>query len=125
MGYGYLTRDWETSILRFLKVSGTSLGQVGFDNGFDGHTESWLEASFPVTTLKELMNLVDDFEDINSKAGNQWKRFSLNLMRLLTFLEAEVSLGETGGCRTCKFGTSFDYPIINFYKTKEKFSTSI
>ena len=68
---GYLTRDWETSILRFLKVSGASLGQVGSSNGFDGHTESWLEDSFPVTTLKELMNLVDDFEEMNSEAGNQ------------------------------------------------------
>lgn len=68
---GYLTRDWETSILRFLKVSGASLGQVGSSNGFDGHTESWLEDSFPVTTLRELMNLVDDFEEMNSEAGNQ------------------------------------------------------
>lgn len=62
---GYLTRDWETSILRFLKISGASLGQIGSGNGFDGHTESWLKSSFPITTLKELMNLVEDFEELN------------------------------------------------------------
>ena len=63
---GYLTRDWETSILRMLKNSGASLGVAGSDDRFDGHTESWLETTYPVEGLRELMDLVEDFEEMNS-----------------------------------------------------------
>ena len=60
---GYLTRDWETSILRMLKKSGAALAKEDIAGRFDGYTEAWIEESFPVRSLRELMNFVEDLED--------------------------------------------------------------
>jgi hypothetical protein len=60
---GYLTRDWETSILRMLKKSGAAIATEDIAGKFDGFTEAWIEESFPVRSLRELMNFVEDSED--------------------------------------------------------------
>ena len=60
---GYLTRDWETSILRMRKKSGAALAKEDIAGRFDGYTEAWIEESFPVRSLRELMNFVEDLED--------------------------------------------------------------
>ena len=63
---GYLTRDWETSILRMLKKSGAALAAEDIAGKFDGHTEAWIEETFPVRSLRELMNFVEDSENEDS-----------------------------------------------------------
>jgi hypothetical protein len=59
---GQLTRDWETSILKMLKTHGADLGPTGIAGRFDGYTESWMEESFPVASLKALMDQVREDE---------------------------------------------------------------
>ena len=63
---GYLTRDWETSILRMLKKSGAALAAEDIAGKFDGYTEAWIEETFPVLSLRELMNFVEDSENEDS-----------------------------------------------------------
>ena len=63
---GYLTRDWETSILRMLKKSGAALAAEEVAGKFDGYTEAWIEETFPVRSLRELMNFVEDSENEES-----------------------------------------------------------
>jgi hypothetical protein len=63
---GYLTRDWETSILRMLKKSGAALAAEDIAGKFDGYTEAWIEETFPVRSLRELMNFVEDSENEDS-----------------------------------------------------------
>jgi hypothetical protein len=60
---GYLTRDWETSILRMLKKKGATLAEEEIAGRFDGYTEAWLADTFPVNTIRELMNFVEDLEE--------------------------------------------------------------
>ena len=55
---GLLSYEWEQSILRLLKTSGADLGRDSIAGKFDGYTESWVEKSFPVESIKELMDLV-------------------------------------------------------------------
>ena len=55
---GLLAYEWEQSILRLLKTSGADLGRDSIAGKFDGYTESWVEKSFPVESIKELMDLV-------------------------------------------------------------------
>jgi hypothetical protein len=45
-------------------ISGTSR-RIAEDiaGKFDGFTEAWIEESFPVRSLRELMNFVEDSED--------------------------------------------------------------
>lgn len=59
---GYLTRDWETSILRMLKNNGAALATESVAGRFDGYTEAWIEETFPVRNLRELMDFVEDSE---------------------------------------------------------------
>lgn len=68
---GYLTADWETSILRMLRAKKAEMGPSKQDlnkktivnsTKFVG-TEIWNEKSFPVKSIVELMRLTDEFED--------------------------------------------------------------
>jgi hypothetical protein len=59
---GLIAREWETSMLEMLRRHGAMLGPEQVAGKFDGYTESWIKASFPVKNLKELMNLVKDNE---------------------------------------------------------------
>jgi len=59
---GLLTYEWEQSILRMLKIRGADLGRENIAGKFDGYTESWTASSFPVNSIKQLMDLVHETE---------------------------------------------------------------
>jgi hypothetical protein len=56
---GQVARNLESRILGVLEKNGAILGVEGTAGKFDGFTEAWVEASFPVTSLSELMALVE------------------------------------------------------------------
>jgi hypothetical protein len=56
---GDLARTWETEIIRMLNRRGAKIGISDLFGRFTGYTESWLKASMPVSSLKELMNMVE------------------------------------------------------------------
>lgn len=59
---GLLTREWETSILRMLRRYGAQMGNHSAVGKFDGYSEAWITKSFPIGSLKELMDLVNNDE---------------------------------------------------------------
>jgi hypothetical protein len=60
---GDLARQWETDILRMLRNENAVVGHTEIAGKFTGYTESWMRASFPVSSLKELMELVRSDEE--------------------------------------------------------------
>jgi hypothetical protein len=64
---GHLTQQWETAILRMLKKKGADLSNEKVAGKFDGYSEAWTKATFPVDSIKELMRLTDEFEDGQEK----------------------------------------------------------
>jgi Probable Zinc-ribbon domain len=63
---GLLAYGWEQSILKMLKNRGADLGREDIAGKFDGYTESWVADSFPITSIKELMDYVYEDEDNSS-----------------------------------------------------------
>jgi hypothetical protein len=61
---GYLTQQWETAILRMLKAKGADLSNSKIAGKFDGYSEAWSKSTFPVKSIKELMRLTEEFEDL-------------------------------------------------------------
>ena len=59
---GDLARQWETDILRILRKKSAIVGSTEIAGRFTGYTESWMKNSYPATSLKELMKLVQDNE---------------------------------------------------------------
>jgi hypothetical protein len=59
---GELARQWETDILRMLKASNATLGNTAIAGKFTGYTESWMKGTYPVDSLKELMEAVRQVE---------------------------------------------------------------
>ena len=59
---GYLARAWETSMLRLLAKRDLRISKSTDIPKFDGFSESWIRSSFPISSLKELMNLVEEEE---------------------------------------------------------------
>jgi hypothetical protein len=59
---GQLAKDWESKILKYLRTHGAIIAKDAGIEKFDGYKESWLRASFPATSLKELRALVLDEE---------------------------------------------------------------
>ncbi len=68
---GHLCQSWETSILKMLRKSGASMGprkdslhtkSMADDLRLYG-TEMWLESTFQVKSIKELMRLTEEFEE--------------------------------------------------------------
>jgi hypothetical protein len=60
---GDLARQWETDILRMLRKKSAVVGSTDIAGKFTGYTESWIKNSFPVSSLKELMEIVRLNED--------------------------------------------------------------
>jgi hypothetical protein len=56
---GDLAEKSETAMLRFLWENGAAGDPVGAGGKFSGYTESWPRDALPVTTLRELMDLVE------------------------------------------------------------------
>ena len=59
---GHLTQQWEAAILRMLKAKGADLSNSKVAGKFDGYSEAWSKSTFPVKTIKELMQLTEEFE---------------------------------------------------------------
>ncbi len=59
---GRLTQQWETAILRMLKAKGADLSNAKIAGKFDGYSEAWSKSTFEVKSIKELMQLTEDFE---------------------------------------------------------------
>jgi|688.fasta_scaffold1627948_2 hypothetical protein len=64
---GYLTQQWETTILRMLKAKGADLANNRIAGKFDGYSEAWSQSTFPVESIKELMRLTEEFEERQNK----------------------------------------------------------
>jgi hypothetical protein len=63
---GLIAREWETSILRFLKAQGADLSNSTIAGKFDGFSEAWSKSTFEVKTIKELMRLTEEFESLQT-----------------------------------------------------------
>lgn len=61
---GHLTQQWETAILRMLKTKGADLGNANIAGKYSGYSEAWSKSTFEVKSLKELMKLTDESEEI-------------------------------------------------------------
>jgi len=59
---GGLAREWEQSILTYLRNAGIQLGPDNQHGNFDGYTEAWRRSDFTIDSLKRLMDLVDESE---------------------------------------------------------------
>lgn len=59
---GYLTRDWESSILSTLAQPDVNVGLSDVAGKFDGYTEAWKISDCNVTSIAELMEAVKDQE---------------------------------------------------------------
>jgi hypothetical protein len=62
---GVLTQIWEREILQMLKKKGAKLSPIEIAGKFTGFTESWVEESYPTSSLKALMETVRNEEDQN------------------------------------------------------------
>ena len=60
---GLIAREWETSILRFLRDRGIELGPTDVIGRFDGFSESWKEIAYPANSLEELIEAVRKTEE--------------------------------------------------------------
>jgi hypothetical protein len=60
---GHLTQDWETAILRMLRKSGADLSNANIAGKFDGYSEAWSKSTFKATSIKQLMELTNLFEE--------------------------------------------------------------
>ena len=62
---GQLAREWETSILKMLRAKKVELGSDKIAGKFDGYSEAWSKSKLPIKSIKELMRLTEDFEEVN------------------------------------------------------------
>jgi hypothetical protein len=62
---GQLARELETAILRMLKSNGADLSNSKIAGKFDGYSEAWSKSTFGVKSIKELMRLTEEFEEVN------------------------------------------------------------
>ena len=60
---GHLTQQWETAILRMLKAKGADLSNSTIAGKFDGFSEAWSKLTFEVKSIKQLMELTEQFEE--------------------------------------------------------------
>jgi hypothetical protein len=60
---GHLTQQWETAILRMLKARGADLANSKIAGKFDGYSEAWSKGKFEAKSIRQLMDLTDEFEN--------------------------------------------------------------
>jgi hypothetical protein len=63
---GYTTQELETAVLRMLKKQGAKLSPHEIAGKFDGYSEAWIESSYPVKSIHELLANLRDYESTNS-----------------------------------------------------------
>lgn len=59
---GHLAQQWETGILRMLKFKGADLANPKIAGKFDGYSEAWSINKFQVYSIRELMDVTEEFE---------------------------------------------------------------
>jgi hypothetical protein len=60
---GMLAKNWEKSILQMLKAKGADLSNEKIAGKFDGYSEAWSKSTFHIKSIKELMQLTEEFEE--------------------------------------------------------------
>jgi plastocyanin len=60
---GFLAKEWEKSILDFLRSSGIELGNPNIAGTYSGYTETWYKRDLPIKSIKDLMRLTEKFEE--------------------------------------------------------------
>lgn len=64
---GHLTQQWETAILRMLRAKGADLSNYEIAGKFDGYSEAWSKSTFEVGSIRELMQLTEEFETMSQR----------------------------------------------------------
>lgn len=59
---GQLTQEIESAVLKMLKAKGADLSNKEVAGKFDGYSEAWSKSTFPVKSIRELMQLTEEFE---------------------------------------------------------------
>ncbi len=67
---GHLTQQWERAILRMLRAKGADLSNDKIAGKFDGYSEAWSKSTFEVKSIKDLMQLTEEFEEFNEERFN-------------------------------------------------------
>lgn len=68
---GATAKKWESRILRMLKDKGADLSNEKIAGKFDGYSEAWSKSIFEVNSIKELMQLTEEFEESNDSASGK------------------------------------------------------
>ena len=71
---GHLTQQWETAILRMLKATGADLSNSKIAGKFDGYSEAWSQSTFQAKSIKELMQLTEEYEESGLKIKSSTKQ---------------------------------------------------
>jgi hypothetical protein len=71
---GHLTQQWETAILRMLKAKGADLSNSKIAGKFDGYSEAWSKATFEAKSIKQLMQLTEEFEESSLKKKSKTRK---------------------------------------------------
>lgn len=71
---GHLTQNWETSILRMLKAKGADLSNSAIVGKFDGYSEAWSKSTFEAESIHQLMQITEDFEEMQRRNKELRKR---------------------------------------------------
>ena len=61
---GHLTQQWETAILRMLRSKKADLANSQIAGKFDGYSEAWSRSTFQITSIREIMRMTEEFEDL-------------------------------------------------------------
>lgn len=64
---GYLTKQWETAILRMLRAKGADLANSKIAGKFDGYSEAWSKDKFKAESIRQLMDLTEEYENNRKK----------------------------------------------------------
>lgn len=59
---GHLTQQWETAILRMLRAKGADLANSKIAGKFDGYSEAWSKSRFSAVSIRQLMDLTEEYE---------------------------------------------------------------
>jgi hypothetical protein len=71
---GHLTQQWETAILRMIRSSGADLANKDIAGSFDGFSEAWSKSTFQANSIKELMQLTEEFEEKKSVTNLSYRK---------------------------------------------------
>jgi hypothetical protein len=59
---GYTTQELETELLRMLRSKGAKLSPKEVAGKFDGYSEAWLQSTYPIQSIQELMEDLREYE---------------------------------------------------------------